>query len=411
MKKKFSISEKKCRICFSKNIINFLNLGKQPLANNLKKGSNSLEKKIPLKLFFCKKCKTVQLSETVDPGLLFSNYFWKTSTSNAAKNFSNKFCENILSRTKFKKGLVLEIASNDGTFLKPFKKKGFKVIGVDPAKNINKFINKKIKIYESFFNISTSELILSEQGNAKIIFARNVIAHVNNIHQIIEGAKNLLSEDGIMAVEFHYAKEILDGLQYDSIYHEHLFYFTIKTLATLFEKKGLYLFDAFKSPISGGAMVALFKKKKTLLSKAAKDFLIIEKRKKINSYLTWKSFSKRAKIHSYNLVKLLNNYKDKKIIAYGASARSSTLLNFSKINYRQIPEIIDKNTLKHGKFTPGSKIKIIDFKTGIKKIRIKDIVLLLAWNFSKEIINSLKTNKIRCKIIQPLPKKIKVYEI
>ncbi len=412
MNQQISKKEKKCRLCLSKKIRVFLDLGKQPFANNLKLSPNHREIKIPLKVFFCKNCKTVQLSETVNPKILFSKYVWQTSTSSSARNFSKSFYKKVLSRMSSHNGLVVEIASNDGTYLSPFSKK-FKVIGVDPAKNINKVSKKNFKIIEDFFCKKVANKIIKSNGKAKLIFARNVLAHVKNIHEIVESTYDLLSDQGIVAIEFHYAKEILNGNQYDSIYHEHLFYFNIKTLSDFFEKKNLFAFDAFESPISGGAMVLLFSKKKRKLSKKIKKLIKEENYSKVNSLSSWMNFAKNVKTHAKELNFVLKNIssKDKKVMGYGASARSSTLLNYVKITNKTIYQIIDKNPIKENKYTPGTNIKIVNYRENKKKITENKILLLLSWNFSKEIVRDLKKDKIKCKIIQPLPKKIRMYDI
>lgn len=411
---RISSKEKKCRLCHSKKITTFLNLGRQPFANNLPIKINKNEKKVPLKVFFCKNCKTVQLSETVNPKVLFSKYVWQTSTSSAARNFSKTFYKEVTSRMHKKNGLVVEIASNDGTYLLPFcNDKRFRVIGVDPAKNINKIAKKKSQIIDDFFGKKSANRILASHGKANLIFARNVIAHVKNIHEIAESIHKLLSEKGVAAIEFHYSKEILDGIQYDSIYHEHIFYFSIKTLRDFFYSKKLYIFDAFKSPISGGAMVLMFSKNEGKLSKNLKKLINIENSKKVNSLSSWIKFANKVRTHAKKLNILLKRYNknNSKIMGYGASARSSTLLNYAKISNKTIHQIIDKNPIKENKFTPGTKIKIVNYEDNKNLISEMKILLLLSWNFASEIIKDFKKEKIKCKIIQPLPKKIKVYDI
>ena len=398
----------KCKICFSKKIEKVLDLGRQPLANSLTETRVKPEKKYELCVFFCKSCFTPQLSKSLKPKTLFSNYVWRTSTSSLASKFSKQFSRIILQRIRKSKPNVLEIASNDGTFLKPFKKKGCKVIGVDPAKNIVNIAIKKnnINTKNGFFSHEFSKGL--KKFEPDVIFARNVIAHVANIHSFVKGISSLINNNGIVAIEFHYVKKILESKQYDSIYHEHLFYFSLKTIEMIFKKYDLYAYDAVSSPISGGALIVLFKKVKI---KKTKGYLKVWKREKkngVNTINTWRSFSKFVKKHSNKFQEIINNLsKSGKIFAYGASARSSTLLNASKISFKQIEEIIDKNPIKLGKFTPGSKIKIISLKNGIKKIKKRKILILLAWNFKKEILKELRSLGYKGKIILPLPFKIK----
>ncbi len=395
-----------CRICKSKKLKEVLDLNDQPTANQLNKNFSDKEHKIPLKLIFCEKCKTLQLSSTVNSNYLFSKYVWVTKTSKVARDYCKLFVKRTKNITKNKINYVCEIASNDGTLLKEYKNAGYKILGVDPAKNISNYANKNnIKTLTSFFDYKLSNYIKNKYGKSDLVIARNVIPHVENIHSVIKGIKNILSKNGTAAIEFHYLDKIIDGLQYDSVYHEHIFYFSLKSISHLFSMYGLQLFDFDKSPISGGSLVIYFshiKKKKTdKLSKLIK----LEHRKALNSYIRLKKFGLDCTKHKNDLTEILNSL-DGKIYGYGASARSSTLLNFSKIDHKKIKYIIDKNPLKKGLYTPGTKIKIIPFQ----KDKLKNVknLLLLAWNFKSEIINEFKSNKIKCKFILPLPKKIKI---
>ena len=398
---------KKCRICNSKNLKKILDLKKQPSSNSLRRNIRDKEYKIPLVLLFCNDCSTVQLSSTANPKYLFDHYVWVTKTSKSAKDYSNLFCDRILKKTK-KNSFIVEIASNDGTFLKPFIIKKRKVLGVDPAKNIARMANKDgVKTLPEFFNINCAKKIIKSHDKADIVFARNVIPHVKDIHSIIEGMSALLSENGTAVIEFHYSKIIQDELHYDSIYHEHLFYFTITTITNLLKKYGLNAYDVDKSPISGGSLVLYFSKENIKPNKKLIAMLNLEKTKKVNSYLSWIKFAKQSTKHALKFKETLKKLKTKyDLIGYGASARSSTLLNFSGIDNSIISKIIDKNKLKRNKFTPGTSIKILDYENIIEKISNYNLVVILAWNFKNEIINDLKKNGYKGKFLVPLPNKI-----
>ena len=400
----------RCRICNSSNLKSIIDLGSQPLANNLQKNFFKKELKIPLKVTFCKVCKTSQLTHTVNPKLLFSKYLWVTKTSSVVKKYSKFFVRKVLKHVKINsKPFILEIASNDGTFLKEFKNQGCKVLGIDPAKNISNKANKSgIKTVSKFFNEETALFIKKNYNLPDLIFARNVIPHVAEIHSVVKGISNLCSKNTLVCIEFHYAKFIIQDLHYDSIYHEHLFYFTLETITNLFKKYNLLPYDCFLSPISGGSIVLFFSKNKKKKSNKLLNIINVENKLKLNNILTWKNFNKKIIKHSIELNKCLEFCSKKtKIIGYGASARSSTLLNFLKINNNNIEFIIDKNKLKENLFTPGSKIKILSFESGITKIS-NHFILILAWNFEKEIISALKERlkkfKIKTKFIIPLPK-------
>lgn len=402
---------KNCRICSSFSLEEILNLKNQPSSNALRNRLADKEYKIPLKLMYCKACSTTQLSATANPKFLFNHYVWVTETSKSAKEYSSLFFRRVIKKTK-KNSFVVEIASNDGTFLKPFKKSRRQVLGIDPAKNIAKVANQKgIKTIPKFFNNKCSQEILKKYSHADIVFARNVIPHVKDIHSIVKGINTLLSNDGTAVIEFHYSKIIQNELHYDSIYHEHLFYFTIKTISKLFQKYGLFVFDVDKSPISGGSLVLYFSKVKKPLSKNLNKLIREEKIKKINQLNMWKKFAVKSIKHAQKFKKIIQNINNKKrIIGYGASARSSTLLNFSGIKSNLISQIIDKNKLKKNKFTPGSGIKIIDYEDAIKEIKKFDTIVILAWNFKKEIIDDLKSNGFKGNFVLPLPYQIKIYE-
>jgi len=393
----------KCRICGGK-IKNIIDLNNQPPANSLHKKLKK-EKEIRLNLVLCRSCFTAQLDTTVDPDYLFKNYFWVTGTSKKALEHARNFFLYAKNKIKKKNFSVLEIASNDGTFLQPFRANGCKVLGVDPAKNLNKKI-KKIKTITAFFNYKISKEIKLKYSYFDFIFARNVIPHNDNVKSIIKGFANLMSNTGIGAIEFHYAGTILKEKHYDSIYHEHIYYFTIKTLENILKKYKLNIFDCQTSPISGGSLIIYFSK---ILKKPTPFFLQLKKneiKNKYNSLKRWQSFGLQSIKHANNFKKTLKkiiNKNNKKIVAYGASARSSTLLNFCKIGNETISHIVDKNKLKHNFFTPGTNIKIKSFEQDKINFKKYKYILILAWNFKNEIINDLKKYNFTGKIISPLP--------
>ena len=226
---------------------------------------------------------------------------------------------------------------------------------------------------------------------------------------MIQGMHNLLSREGTGIIEFHYSKIIQDELHYDSIYHEHLFYFTVNTLTSLCKKYGLFAFDADKSPISGGSIVLYLSKTQKKKSKKIETLINEENLKRVNTLSKWKSFAKKSIKHSKNFkLKIKKLSKSHKMIGYGASARSSTLLNFADINNKLMNMIIDKNKLKKNKYTPGSNIKIVDYEDIISNISQFELIVVLAWNFKSEIIKDLRSRGFKGKFLLPLPNKIKI---
>ena len=394
-----------CRICGSDNIEEVLNLGEQPPANSLYRSDEKRPPDVPLRLMYCQKCSTVQLGEDVDPEYLFGEYLWVTGTSATAEQYSHEFAKKALSQVveHNKSPYIVEIASNDGTFLKRFIEKGCKVLGIDPAKNIAELAVKNgIPTKADFFTLDLAERLVEKEGKADIVFARNVIPHVKEIHSVIGGINTLINEGGVGIIEVHNAGLILEELHYDYIYHEHLFYYTLKTISGLIERYGLHVFDVMLSPISGGSWVIYFSKNK---KEKTKELIKHEKKElenNINSYHRWVEFSDQVTVHSEKLKKMVMQ-SDKKIPAYGASARSSTLLNFCGITNKHISVVIDKNPMKNGLMTAGSNIPVVSFEEGLEFIADSDVILLLAWNFQDEIIQELRDSGYKGKFIIPLP--------
>ena len=404
-KKNFII--KKCRICNSK-LEKILYLGKQPPANSLGKSIYSKIQKYELTLTRCISCHTLQLNNTINPKYLFTDYVWVTGTSSAARKHTKNFYKQTVKRiNKNNKRYILEVASNDGTFLQEYKKNNHKVLGIDPAKNIAKIANKQgIKTIAEFFSLQSSKKIKLRYGSPDLIFARNVIPHVENINEVIESIFNIMDEKSLGCIEFHYNKKIYDEIQYDSIYHEHVFYFSLKTISNLLNKFALYAYDCQRSPISGGSLMLYFtKNRKKALTKNYINIFNNEIKTKINNKNTWKIFSKKVEQHRDEIRSLFKKYKIQKtkVFGYGASARSSTFLNFCKLDNKNIICIFDKSEHKHNKYTAGSNIEI---KSTNEIIMIKPkIIILLAWNFKSEIIKYLKSIKFSGKIIIPFPRK------
>ncbi len=397
-----------CRICGGSNLKPFFDLGSQPLANSLPATSDEKEEFYPLSLSWCSDCNLVQLSYTVDPKILFSEYVWVTGTSGVAQKYAQTFSEELIARTPGKEDrYVLEIASNDGTFLFPFIKKGYKVLGVDPARNIAEMAEKAgAPTLCAFWSEAEAERLVLERGKAKMIFARNILPHVANTVDFVKGLARALSDDGTLAIEAHYAKVILEGLHYDSIYHEHLCYFTLKSLENLLNASGLFVFDIMASPISGGSMVVYAKKNRESESTVLKSYRENEEKTGVNTLASWENFAARSISHRDKLNGMLDEIKNSVpnglVVGYGASARSSTMLNFCGINASRLPVIADKNPLKQGRYTAGTRIPIE--KPEAVMARKPTHVFILAWNFEEEIIDYLKNVfGFRGMYIVPLP--------
>ncbi len=250
-------SIERCRGCREPGLTKVLYLGLQPLANGLLKSARETERVYPLTLLVCPACRLVQLRETVDRHVLFDRYFWVTGTSASARAFAQTFSERAAKAAGLSRGdLVLEVASNDGTFLKPFADRGFRVHGVDPARNIvDDAVKAGVPTWARYWDRAVASEFLAQVGRPRLVFARNVVAHVQDLDGFVDGLKHALGLDGVGALEYHSAVSILEGLQYDSIYHEHLCYFGVRSITRVLERFGLHVFHADPSPISGGATV------------------------------------------------------------------------------------------------------------------------------------------------------------
>ncbi len=392
-----------CRGCSFRGLVDILDLGTQPLANALVKDINASIKKFPLTTAFCPACCLFQLKETVKKEILFDRYFWVTGTSLAAQQYARTFFERTVKLCGLKpNGFVLEIASNDGTVLKQFLQGKCQVLGVEPAKNIARIAEEAgIKTLCAYWNKSTAQSIVSQYGRPKVCIARNVIPHVSELHEAIEGMHDVLDEEGVGIIEFHDGGIILRELHYDSIYHEHLCYFTVKSMTKLLNRYHLYPFHMDQSPISGGSSVIYFLKKQRPPDDTYLNAMRKEGSSRTNDLASWKNFAQKVFEHKQRTLELISSFKNKRIIGFGASARSSTYLNFCQLTSAEISGIIDNNPLKQGFYTAGSDIPIISKEKGLASN--PDLLFILAWNLKDEIINECQATGFKGQYLVPFP--------
>ena len=404
LEKKYEIITR-CRISKSE-LIDVLHLGEQPLANSLKNNQKNSEEKFPLSISFCEESSLLQLNETVDKEVLFDHYVWVTGTSKTTQRYANAFADRLISNLDLKQeDFIIEIASNDGTFLNPFLTKGYNnVLGVDPAKNIAEIANRNgINTLQEFWSSSLANQIVADSGQAKVLFARNVIPHVSELLDVMKGIEFVLRDDGVGIIEFHDAGKILKELHYDSIYHEHLCYFSIESMTYLLNRFALHPFHIEKSPISGGSRVIYFSKAKRQKTPDLQEAVIEENSNKVNKLSSWKDFAKRTITHRKETLDILESLNGKTIIGFGSSARSQTYLNYCGINSEKINAIIDNNPLKQGMYAPGSSIPIVDFEQGMKLN--PDLIFILAWNFRDEIVKQCNMYGYTGDFLVPFPNK------
>lgn len=401
-----------CSFCKSSNMKEVLDFGKMALAGAfLKKNKFKFEKKYKMRLYFCLSCKALQIIDKINPKVLFQNYFYYSSTINSLKEHFisySKFLYELIKKNNFKS--ILEIGCNDYVLLKPLSKKKINlIIGVDPALNQK---NSNIIGIKDFFNYSLSKKIKKKYSEIDLIVANNVFAHISDINDITRGVKNLLSENGIFILEVHYMKSIIKNTQFDMIYHEHIYYYSVLSLYNHFKQHDLYLYDVNFIKNHGGSIRAFVSKninsedrkqghKKTL------NLIKNETKQKLHSLSTFKNFTKNVLNISNNLREFVNIHtkKGKIFYAYGASGRANTVLQFCNFNESLINYIVDDSKYKQGYFTPGTHIPIVDRSILYKENSMPDYVIVFAWTFLKEVL--LKNKKYILRggtFIIPLPK-------
>ena len=395
----------RCRLCESRELVSVLDLGRQPLANQLRRDKAEVLPTFPLAICRCGACGTIQLTETVTPDLLFTQYVWVTGTSEAARRYSCDFCDRMIERSRSGPLFVVEVASNDGTFLKPFAKRGDRVLGIDPARNIAAMAEQSgIPTMAEFFGLTLADAIVARSGEADVVFARNVVAHVADANDVVAGLARCLRADGTGAIEFHRADIILEELHYDSIYHEHLFYHSLHSIQRLLDRFGLTPFDVETSPISGGSLVVYFSKLPRPRSRAFDQMIAHEREVGVGRAEPWRAFADRCRRHAAGLKALIEarRAQGKRMIGYGASARSATLLNFCGITARDLAVIADRSPLKHHLYAPGTDILIVPPREALATN--PDTVVLLGWNFRDEILEQIRTEHgWDGEVIVPLP--------
>ncbi|MBM3526370.1 MAG: class I SAM-dependent methyltransferase [Alphaproteobacteria bacterium] len=395
----------RCRLCESPAIESILDLGRQSLANSLRRDLAEELPALPLEMCRCQNCGTIQLTETVAPDVLFKEYVWVTGTSDAARRYSHVFCQQLAARCRPGRLSVVEVASNDGTFLRRFAERGDRVLGVDPARNIAKIAQRDgVPTLAEFFGVKVAREIVARDGEADAVFARNVIPHVADANDVVAGMAHCLRQDGTGAIEFHRADVILEELHYDSVYHEHLFYHSLHSLDRLLERFGLIPYDVTRSPISGGSLVVYFSKTRHATTAGYDAMIARECELGIACPEPWRDFGERCRWHRDALKRLVDDTvaAGKRVIGYGASARSSTLLNFCGIDARHLEVVADRAPLKHNKYTPGTNIPIVSPDRAFALN--PDVVLLLGWNFREEILGQIRGEyRWHGDVIIPLP--------
>lgn len=404
------IKSNRCLICGSKKLTSYLSLGKEAPANSYLKKSQLKQKefKAPLEVYFCHNCRLAQLLHIVNRSYIFSHYDYFSSTSPMLVKHFEEYANTVFSRFPNQcRQLVVDIGSNDGVLLKPFKKLGSKVLGIDPAKNIAKIANSHgIETVADFFSESKVEKLIKKYGRAGIITSNNTLAHTDALHDIIEGISKLLDEKGVFIFEVQYLGDLLAHNEFDNTYHEHICFYSVYPLMYLLKMHSMEIIDIIHTDTHGGAIMvfAAHTPSPFPIGKAVSEFIKNENKLGLDKVSAYKKFAKNPPQVKTKLTKMLLDLKKKgkKIVAYGASAKATTLLQYCNLGPEVIQYITDSAPSKIGKYTPGTHIPIVSPDT-LKK-NIPDYIVITAWNYAKNIMEKETWFKEKGgKFIIPIP--------
>jgi len=380
-----------CHSCGHQGLITFLSLGNTPLANSLptKEQLDQPEEIFPLNVAFCPNCSLVQITEIVPPEKLFRDYLYYSSFSDTVLQNARDVVERLIpQRHLSSKSLVIELASNDGYLLQYYHQYGIPVLGIEPAINIAKVaVDHGIPTLPEFFDEEVALKLQKEGKCADIIHANNVLAHVANLNSFVAGIEHLLKDRGIAVIESPYVKDLIDRVEFDTIYHEHLCYYSLTSLDHLFTRHGLVIADVERIPIHGGTLrVFVGKLGFTSPSQVVKDLLAEEVAWGVDHLDFYKGFGQKVENLKGQLVTLLKDLKGKgkRIAAYGAAAKGCTLLNFFGIGEDTIEYVVDRSTYKQGRYMPGIHLPILPPAKLLEDQ--PDYVVMFSWNFAEEIM-------------------------
>jgi novobiocin biosynthesis protein NovU/D-mycarose 3-C-methyltransferase len=379
-----------CRICDSAALDTFLDLGATPLANALVPPEHAadVEARYPLAIARCRRCGLVQLTVVVDPAVMFGNYLYASSASAPLLSHFDQYAGEVAERFASSGSFVAEIGSNDGVLLRPLARRGVRVLGIEPATNIAATANASgLRTWNDFFSADVARRARAELGAAKAVLANNVLAHIDDLSDVLAGLDALLDADGVFVAEVPYLRDLIEHVEYDTIYHEHLSYFSLSPLDRLFERIGMELFDVHHLPIHGGS-VRIFAGRhgahpKTAELGAMRD---AESRAGLGEPATYRAFADRVVESRAALRELIRRERQagRRIAGLGATAKGNTLLNYCALGPAEIAYIGDSTPIKQGLLTPGMHIPVVAEE--LLKSDRPDRILLLAWNYADAIV-------------------------
>ena len=370
----------------------FLSLGPTPLANSFLRSPNEFadEQSYCLDVYVCENCSLVQLMNVINPEILFRHYIYVTGTSETIAAHNVQYARTLVELLSLgPNDLVIEIASNDGSLLKCFQREGVNTLGVEPATNIAEAARASgISTVNEFFNLATARRLKESCAPARAVIGNNVLAHVDEPRDFLLGCKELLAPGGRVVIEVPYLRHLFERLEYDTIYHEHLCYFSVTALVRLCDSVGLVIDRVDHVPVHGGSIRIYAGAVEELRerSQPMRDLMDEEKQAGLTDFAHFQKFGMAVQESRNALRNLLENLKkeNKQIAGYGAPAKGNTLLNYCGIDTDLVPYTVDKNPMKVGLYTPGMHIPVLPVSTLVE--RRPDYVLLLSWNFADEIM-------------------------
>jgi SAM-dependent methyltransferase len=380
-----------CRSCSSRELRPILSLGTTPLANRLLDADqlDEPEPYYPLDVVFCAACSLVQITYTVPPDELFSEYAYFSSFSDTMLESAREISRRMAERLRLGSGsLAMEIASNDGYLLRNYQELGIPVLGIEPARNIARVAEERgVPTRCAFFGRELAGELRAEGLRADALHANNVLAHVADLNGVVSGIAAVLKPEAVAVVEVPYVRDLIERVEFDTIYHEHLCYFSLSALVQLFARHDLSIWDVERAPIHGGSL-RLFVSPTGARAAAARveELLEDEARIGMDGESFYLGFGRKVEELRRQLLDLLSELRaeGRRVAAYGASAKGSTLLNYFAIGSETVEFVVDRSDYKQGRYTPGTHLLILPPEELLT--RRPEYVLLLTWNFADEIL-------------------------